>query len=117
MALDQPRRRLTGVIDQNIHPAETRDRLADQLLAVLVGCDIHRNGERLRADLSDQLGGLRERLRAARADHHLRALPRQPDRRRPSDALAAAGDDRDLALESELHDILLWFRRRIAAPL
>src|SRR5262249_33454876 len=64
--------------------------------------------ERVRLDrrlrgLHDVARGFGERVRPARADQHLDALAGERARRLQADALAAAGDERGLACEPEIH--------------
>ena len=116
--LDQAGGRLAGVVDQDVDAAEAGGDLADHLLAVFLGGDIHREHERVAADLADQVRGLGERLGPTRADRDVRALAGQRHGGRASDALAPTGDDRDFAIESQVHDGLLHCRQhnRGASP-
>ncbi len=60
---------------------------------------------RLDAVLADLRRGCVERVLAARADRDVGAAGREAERDRAADALAAAGDDDLLALETDLHGV------------
>src|SRR5256886_17191208 len=54
---------------------------------------------------SDRVGGTLEHVLAPRAHRDLRARARETLGGRPPEALAPAGDDRDLAREAQLQDV------------
>ena len=97
-----------GVVDQDVEPAEMRDRAVDERLGVLrlgqIGGD--RQGF-LAGALLDRGRGVVEPLLVARADRHLAALARQGLGDRPADADAAPRDRRDLAVQLKIHLRLL----------
>src|SRR6266566_8859457 len=92
-------RRAAGVVDQDVHPAETlgrgRDHGADAVLAGQVG----RDGEHLGAGLATDLPGRgRQVCLGPRADRDPGTLAGQGQRGRLAQALARRGDERDLAV-------------------
>ena len=52
---------------------------------------------------ADPVGGFAHAVGIARGDRHARALGGEPGRDPEADSLRAAGDERHLALESEVH--------------
>jgi len=87
-----------GRLDGDPRPFEQRDHRADQVAARADEFDLAARGrDLLRAALEPRL--------PARDDRHLRAFAREQQRRGPADALRRAGDERALALQSEIHAI------------
>ena len=89
--------------DRDVDAAEIlRARLdpADQCRAI---GDVERPAERLDALALQRLHGARHAVGVARADRDVAALGGKRVGDRPPDALAAAGDDRPLASEPEIH--------------
>src|SRR6266508_854522 len=98
-ALDGP-----GIIDQDVEPAEARDRLGRHALDRLQLAQIGGGGEHFGAGfLLDFAGRALERLGLARADHRSRSLARQRARHRAPDALAAPRDQCRLSVEAQIH--------------
>jgi hypothetical protein len=86
-----------GVVDQHVDAAEPLQRQVDQRVRHLRLADV---AGQHRAVLADPPSHLLQRLRPAAGDHHPAAVAVQRQRRRPADAGAAAGDDRDAAHRS-----------------
>jgi hypothetical protein len=100
-----------GVVDDDVDRAERLDRGGDDGLAALGGGDAVAVGDGLAAeglDLADHVVG--RTLAAAVARHRAtevvhddaRAAAGELERVRPAQAAAGAGDDRDLAVESDV---------------
>ena len=98
-SLDRP-----GIVDEDIEPPETREGLGGRALHAGQLGEI--DGQRLHRLSGLALDGARriaEGIRAPRADHDARAFRGHGPRRRQPYALAAARDERRLALELEIH--------------
>jgi hypothetical protein len=65
--------------------------------------------------LRDRLGRLGARVGLAARDHHARAREREALRDRAADPAAAAGDDRDAAIEAEQVIQLVLFHSRFSS--
>ena len=109
-----------GVVDEDIHAAETLDRLVDQPSEIRFAGEIGRNRDAFAAHLLDLrerlaeragLSRVRARIESARGEHQLHTAPGQRQRRILADASARSGHDRDLAREVclplTLHSTLL----------
>ena len=96
-------RRSAGVVDQNVDAAEAAQGLVDCARAVLGAADVGANGQGGAAGCADLFGHLRQPRFAARHDRHASALRRKAQRARPADALAAARDEGNAVLQSEIH--------------
>jgi len=96
-------RRRARVVDEHVHAAEARQHGAHERLHVGQLGDVGRLRQHLGAGgFANRLGGALEHVLPTRADGHARALAREPFPARPPQPLAASGDDRHLAAESEL---------------
>src|SRR6185437_11983822 len=94
----------TCIIDHDVDAAERLGALLDEILGVGVFAQIGGDGDDLAAGLfGDLLGGGFEWLLAARTDGDIDAFARQRQRNTFADAFAAAGDQRGLDLEFEVH--------------
>ena len=95
---------LTLATAMSMPPSSSRARLdpADQRGAI---GDVERPAERLDAFALQRLHGARHAVLVARADRDVAALGGKRVGDRPPDALAAAGDDRLLASEPEIHPV------------
>ena len=87
-----------GVVDEDVDAAEALERGVDQRLDLLGLAHVGRHGEALGAERLHGRPRLLQRLRAAAADHHRRAVAGQRERGRAPDPGAAAGDERDHGL-------------------
>ena len=88
------------VVDEDVDRAKLVDGRRDQPFAIGGLGDVGRNGEnRLSAFLLDRLGRVGQRLLGAPGDRDPRALTGEGAGDRIADSRAAAGDDRDLAVE------------------
>src|SRR5262245_10846880 len=108
--LDHPAGSGSGVVDHDIDASKRLGALLDKTFGVRVLAQIGGN----RRDLSARLLGdfIRrgfERLFAARADGYVHAFPGESARNALADAFAAAGYQRGLALELEVHRFLRIF--------
>ena len=96
------------VVYQDVHPAQLGDGGGDEVLDVLGHAGVRPHRQRPAASAgADVGGGVLQLLNAPGADGDVHALLRQRQRRRPPDTLTAAGDDGDLAFQSEVHASLL----------
>ena len=94
-----------------MHAAELLCRLGDHAVHLLLAGDIGREGKDAPVRFGSQLPRRRlESLLVARHDRHIDAFARQFPRDGFADAPAAAGHDRMLALQSEVHGILSPWR-------
>src|SRR6202011_4822870 len=85
--------------------AERLVRLFDEVLRIGVLGQIGRNSDDLASGLlNDRRGGGLERSRPARADRDVHPFARKAERDAAPDAFAAAGHQRGLAVEPEIHD-------------
>ena len=102
--LDHAAGRRAGIVDHDVDAAERLDALRDEIPGVGVFAQIGRDGDDLAPGcLGDLLRGGLERLLAARADGDVDAFLGQRQRDALADAFAAAGDQRGLAFELEVH--------------
>jgi hypothetical protein len=98
---DRFRRKPTGVVDQYIDPAKLRHGGVRQGLQLIELEHIRGDSQRLRTEVLDLLRHLFEIRQGARTEHDPGAGFRQrPGNPRP-DALACAGNHRDLAIHPE----------------
>ena len=108
--LDHAAGRGAGIVDHDVDAAERLVGLLDEVLGVVVLAQIGGDRHDLAAGrLGDLLRGGFERLLAPRADRDVDAFLGERERDALADAFAAAGDQRGLALELEVH-----FRRSLA---
>src|SRR5207249_7598498 len=103
------RRGGAGVVEEDVDPAPLRDHRIDEPLAVRSPADIGDLGEHLAAGgLANLVRRLVEMLLPARTDGHPRPLGGQLLRRGAAQPIAPAGDDGDLAVQSEIeHEQIL----------
>ena len=93
-----------GVVDQHVDPAELRVDRVDEPVAVVPSTDMRRHRQGTPTGLAlDRASQLRARVELAARDHDVRAAPRQCQHHLATEAAAAAGDQRHLAGEVELH--------------
>ena len=97
-----------GVVDQDVEPAERRDRRVDEPLAVLLDEDVGDDRDAAPAGLLDAGDDLVEVRLGARADDDVGARLGERDRDAATDPLAAAGDDGDLPVELEARRGCSW---------
>src|SRR5476649_2518637 len=94
----------TGIVDHDVDAAERLVGGVDEGFGVGVLAQVGRDGDDLAPRrLGDFLGSSLERLFAARADGDIDAFLGQQKRDALADAFAAAGDQRGLAFELEVH--------------
>ncbi|TLD47114.1 MAG: hypothetical protein FAZ92_00606 [Accumulibacter sp.] len=96
---------VTGVVDDDVEAAELAERRLHEALGEIGGGDAADAGDRLAAGRDDVADGLCRRCGVDIIDHHMRALRRQLERHRATDAAAGAADDRHLACEF-CHELL-----------
>jgi hypothetical protein len=97
-------RRAAGVVDEDVHAAETPGRRGDDAADALRGRQVGRDGEYLGARLAaDLLGGRLQIRLGPGADRDPRALARQRQGRRLAEAFARRGNDRGPAVQPEIH--------------
>src|SRR5947208_2702324 len=100
--------RRARVVDVHVDPPEARGRRVDDALDVVGPREVSGHSEDLRAGRPRQLLGRGfERGLVPGADRHPDAFLGEPERDRLADALAAAGDQRRLSLQAEVHVRLL----------
>src|SRR5262249_21294580 len=96
------------VVDEHVDPAQARGRRIDDALDVVGPREVAGHREHLGAGRARELAGRRlERGLVPRADRPLHAFLSEPERDRLADTLAAAGDQRRLSLQAEVHVRLL----------
>jgi hypothetical protein len=93
------RARDAGVVDEHVDRAEASARGRDHRVDVARACDVGRYGERVPAARADLGLDRADRLAVSRGDDDARARIGERERDRTSDALAAAGDDRNSSFE------------------
>jgi hypothetical protein len=98
----------SGVVDEDVQPAVTVERAADDLLRRLEARDVVVARDRLAARGDDlvhdllgrsRVGSLARERAAEVVDDHARARARECKRMLAADPAARTGDDRDLAFE------------------
>jgi hypothetical protein len=95
-----------------VHAAQLLRRLGDHAVHLLLAGDISREGKDVPVRLSSKFACRRlQSLLVARYDRHIDAFARQFPRDGFADAPTAAGHDRMLALQSEVHGFLSPWRR------
>src|SRR5262249_39590667 len=101
------------IVDHDVDAAERRVTLRDEIPGVRILAEVGGNGDDLAAGCLRDLGGGRlERLLAPGADRDVDAFLRQRPRKCPSPAPAAAGHQRGLAFELQVHvDLLVTLQR------
>src|SRR5439155_23574928 len=87
-----------GVRDQDVEPPEVLRAGVDDPLRLALDREVARQREH-----AELLGRAAQRLRLARADGDRRALRRELRGDGPAEATARAADERDAALEPEVH--------------
>jgi hypothetical protein len=103
-ALELPRRRTAGVVDQDVDAAEALHGGGNHPLDAVRGRQVGADRQHLGTGRgSDLLGRRRKLLLAPRTDRDPSALTGQGERRRLAQALAGRGNDRDLAAKTKLH--------------
>jgi len=103
--LDDAAGRGAGIIDQDVDATEVTRGCGDELLSVLALGEIGGNGQDLPSGFAADLVRRRfERFLAARADRDVRPLARQRAGDALADAETAAGDQRDLARQLQIHE-------------
>ena len=101
-------RRAAGIVDQDVQAAESADGRGDEVADGLGAVEIAREGQDIGArGVADLLRRLVQVLLRAAAQGQLRSLVREHLRARPTEPLARAADDRDLARELEIHRAFL----------
>ena len=106
--LDHAAGRGAGVVDHDVDAAERLVRLLDEVLGVGVLAQVGRDGDDLAVGRARDLGGGGfQHVLAARADRDIDALLGEREGDALADALAAAGDERGLAVELQVHVSLL----------
>lgn len=93
-----------GIVDQDVGATEGGVGFVDQFLRAFHRADVAGNPERAYAEMrgdAARLGG--DAFALARRQDDMAAFRRQSFGNGEADADAAAGDDRDLALQSEIH--------------
>src|SRR5580704_14049216 len=112
-ALQAAERRSAVVVDQDVDAAELAAHRVDDAGAVLGAAAIGLDRQNLGAGLPrDRLGGAAERGLAARRHGNARPFGGERARNAVADAHAGAADDRDLALQAEIHGVTLATRPR-----
>src|SRR5438105_569403 len=102
--LDDTAGRRAGVVHQDIDAPEMLVRALDEVARIGFLGEVRRDREHLAAALLANLFRRRvERLLAPRAHRDVAAFARQSARDALADSFAAAGDERDLALELQVH--------------
>ena len=104
----------TGIVDEDVHPAELLDRMVDHALRLCGIGDVGLDRDGPPSGLPDQLGGLLETVDAACSEHDVGPCFGQRQRNRLADATRTAGDERDAPLKRNLHGFFLccYFRQR-----
>ena len=93
-----------GVVDEEIDAAEGALGLADQTSDIVGAADVAGDGNDLDAVLlGDCFRACCEVSLVARGEHHADAFCREAVRNGETDSVAAPGDERDFAIESEIH--------------
>ena len=106
--LDDAAGRRAGIVDHDVDAAERLVTLLDEILGVGVLAQVGGNGNDLAiGNARDVLGGGLERLLATCADGDVDAFLRQRQRDALADAFAAARHQSRLALQFEVHSVLL----------
>ena len=103
------------VVDEDVDAAPARGRLRDHALDVGPPADVGTDCERFAAGVTDLLRGAFAAMRLQLRDADARALAREEGRDAAADALAGAGDDRDLPGDAHavsLHTVTGATRRR-----
>ena len=99
-------RRGAGIVHEDVHAAPARDGRRDEGLHLVGPRHVAGQREQVGAGrAADRVGGTLEHVLAPRAHRDLRARARETLGGRPPEALAPAGDDRDLAREAQLQDV------------
>jgi hypothetical protein len=106
-----------GVVHQHVEPPEGLDRPLEQRDDRVFFGEIGRQRQRFAAFGFDACRNLVQQLGAARHQHGLRALGSEQLGDAAADAVAGAGDDRDLALELFGHPVLPFSYRSAKASL
>jgi hypothetical protein len=93
-------RRRAVIVDEDVEPAEMRQRLRNDALAIRGPADIGRDGENAPAGLlADALGGGLERLGAARHQRDIGTVAGKTAGDGIADARARPADDSNLAMQ------------------
>ena len=92
----------TCVVDQDVDPAERRQRGADQRAHAVRIRDVRRAGHHATARRAELRRGVLQARVVARADRHRGAFGDEHLRDRLADAGGGAGDDRHLVTQSEV---------------
>ena len=96
-------RRGAGVVDEDVDPPEPPERRGHEPLEVAGARDVSRHVQDRRTLRPERPGRLREARRVAPADRDGRPLGGEPPCGGEPEPVAAAGDDRNLPLQSEIH--------------
>src|SRR5262249_54740479 len=106
----------SGVVDENVEPAELGKRALDHQANRVIALDVERDAEHAAALAAELAASLGVALGILARHDHMRALGQELGRTGPADADARAGDDGDAVLEAEVHCSLLRHARECGHP-